>query len=301
MFKKVWRYLKSPYYALGDDLMRTHPEWMSDKYFIKVMWKQMAGYSLDLDNPSTYNEKLQWLKLYDRNPLYTQLVDKYRVKEWVKHKIGEEYVIPLIAVYDDVDEIDVESLPCQFVLKCNHDSGSVIVVRDKSNLDWKNVHSRLKRSLERNFYDCFREWAYKDVKPCVLAEQYMEDITNKNLMDCKFFCFDGVPKLLYVARDGAEIPTTDFFDMDFNHLPIRMKDPNAKERIEKPGTFDKMVELAKVLSDGIPHVRVDFYSIGDKIYFGEMTFYPSCGFTMVKPMEWNQKMGDWIKLPKKRC
>ena len=120
MFKKVCRYLKSPYYALGDDLMRTHPEWMSDKYFIKVMWKQMAGYSLDLDNPRTYNEKLQWLKLYDRNPLYTQLVDKYRVKEWVKHKIGEEYVIPLIAVYDDVDEIDVASLPYQFVLKCNH-------------------------------------------------------------------------------------------------------------------------------------------------------------------------------------
>ncbi|MCQ2304427.1 MAG: glycosyl transferase [Bacteroidales bacterium] len=301
MFKKVKRYLKNPYYALGDDMMRVCPKLMSDKYYIKVMWKQITGKEIDLDNPQTYNEKLQWLKLYDRNPLYTLLVDKFRVKEWVKSKIGEEYVIPLIASYESVDDIIIEELPQQFVLKCNHDSGSVIVVRNKSNFDFDEAKKKLKKALSKNFYNDFREWAYKNVKPCVIAEKYVEDVSNPTLLDCKFFCFDGEPRLLYIARDGADIPVTDFFDMDFNHLPIRMKDPNCGYEIEKPRTFNKMIELARVLADGFPHVRVDFYTFGDRIYFGEMTFYPSCGFTMVKPYEWNLKMGEWIKIPSKSC
>ena len=303
MFKKLRRYLRSPYYAFGDDIIKTHPEWMSDRYFIKVFWKRMMSYPLDLRNPVTFNEKLQWMKLYDRNPVYTELVDKLKVKKWVAERIGPESVIPSLAVYDSVEDIDLESLPDRFVLKCNHDSGGVIICTDKDSFDLSQAKVVLKQRLEHNFYCDYREWPYKDVERKVFAEAFIEDaFTQKSghsfpgLTDYKFFCFDGTPRIMYIANDRGESPTTDFFDMDYHPLPIQMKDPPSAVTPARPRNFERMKELAAGLSHGFRQVRVDFYDTGDHVYFGEMTFFHSAGFSEVHPYEWNVRMGNWIPL-----
>ncbi len=302
MFKKVRRYLKSPYYALGDDLIKTHPKWMSDKYFIKVFWKQIMSYPLDLRHPKTFNEKLQWIKLYDRNPLYTDLVDKLKVKQWVAGKIGSEHVIPTLAVYNNVDEIKLEDLPDQFVLKCNHDSGGVVICTDKTHFDFDTAKAKLKKNFDHDFYWDFREWVYKNVERKLFAEKFLENSVEgeskgfPGLRDYKFFCFDGIPKVMYISNDRAEHPTTDFFDMSFNNLPIYMKDPKSFSLPTKPALFEEMKEFAKELSKGLRQVRVDFYETKQGVFFGEMTFSHSAGFSEVHPYEWDVRMGDWISL-----
>lgn len=299
MFKKIRRYAKDPYYAFGYDLIKTHPMWMSDKFYVKVQWWMIMGYELDLHNPRTFNEKLQWLKLYDRNPLYTELVDKYRVKDWVAAKIGSEYVIPTLKMYKTPEEIDLNELPEQFVLKCNHDSGSVIICKNKALFDLTAAKQKLSKCINHNFYKDAREWAYKNVKPVLFAEKFMYEEGGENLMDYKFFCFNGMPRVMYMSRDHAEHCTTDFFDMEFNRLPIRMQAPNSDVPPQKPKQFEELKRLASILSEGIPQVRVDFYVVDGKIYFGEMTFYHCAGLAEVKPSEWNSKLGDMICLPQK--
>ena len=276
--------------------------WISDEIFIKLLYKGHMGKKLNLQNPQTYNEKLQWLKLYDRKDIYTQLVDKYRVREYVKAKIGEEYLIPLLGVWNDPNEIDIDTLPEQFVLKCNHDSGSVIVCRDKKDFDIKKAREHLSRCLSNGTYWYTREWPYKNIQPVVLAEKYMEDDTYHELRDYKFFCFDGVPKAMFIATErlNPDKPTAfDFFDMDFNHLPIKQGHPNADKIPDKPINFEKMKELSRILSNGFPHVRVDFYEINGKVYFGELTFYHFGGVEPFIPEEWDTKFGEWIKLPER--
>ncbi|MDY4223802.1 MAG: ATP-grasp fold amidoligase family protein [Candidatus Limivicinus sp.] len=273
--------------------------WMSDEAFLKRKFKLRMGYELDLDNPKTFNEKLQWLKLYDRNPLYTKLVDKYEVRKYIAEKIGEEYLIPLVGgPWNSPEEIDFDALPDQFVLKCTHDSGSVVICKDKSKLDIPAAKAKLSKHLKRNYYWTNREWPYKNVPPRIIAEKYMEDETGE-LRDFKFLCFNGMPRMMYISRDAAADTTTDFFDMDFNHLPIRMKDPNSAILPTKPECFEEMQRIASVLSEGIPHVRTDFYCANSKIYFGELTFFHNGGFTGINPAEWNYKVGSWIKLPRK--
>ena len=254
---------------------------------------------LNINHPKTYNEKIQWLKIYDRNPLYTLLVDKYLVKDWVAHTIGPEYVIPLIAKYDSPDDIDLQELPNQFVLKCNHDSGSVIICKDKSTFDLESAKRKLDRCLSTDTSGFFGEWAYRNVPRCIIAEPFLKDDGNDDLMDYKFFCFDGSPKIMYMSRDHAENVTTDFYDMAFTHLPIRMQAPPSLIPPSKPEQFEKMKELASLLSRGIPHVRVDFYVVKEHVYFGEMTFYHCGGMVTVQPREWNIRMGDMINLPPK--
>ena len=276
--------------------------WMSDRTFIRFLYKGYFGHYPDLDNPKTYNEKLQWLKLNDRNPLYTQLVDKYRVRDYIKNKIGGEYLIPLLGVWDTPDQIDFSQLPDQFVLKCNHDTGSVIVCRDKAQFDEKKARDKLQRCLANGTYWYTREWPYKNVQPCIIAEQYMEDNTFHELRDYKFFCFDGIPRAMYIAtgRLNPDTPTSfDFFDMDFNHLDIRQAHPNAVNTPEKPNNFEKMKELAGILSEGFSHVRVDFYEINNRVYFGEMTFYHMGGVYPFVPDSWDLEMGSWLHLPNK--
>lgn len=445
MFKKVKRYLADPYWALGCDLIKKHPNWMSDEFYIRTLWRMVMGYKLDLKNPKTFNEKLQWLKLYDHNPLYTTLVDKLRVKDWVAEKIGAQYVIPTLAVWEKAEDIDISNLPNQFVLKCNHDSGSVVICKDKNTFDLDTAKEKLGKALQHNFYWDAREWAYKNVKPCVFAEVYMEDnvfgelqdyeiftfsrepkiiqvdfdrfkVHKRNLYDIawnyieariqfpndpsktiekskalqelldlskkiskgiahvrtdfylinekiyfgemtfyhgaghekflpseleqyfsdfiqlddnqhfsdgviifadgfvlflhaefrnvfcglrdyKFFCFNGKPELMYIANDKSEYATTDFFDMDFNYLDIHMKDPHALVIPEKPRHFEEMKRIAAILSENIPAVRIDFYETSDCLYFGEYTFYHSAGYAKVHPKEWNNRLGDMIKLP----
>lgn len=300
MFKKVKRYLADPYWALGCDLIKKHPNWMSDEFYLRTFWRMVMGYKLDLKNPKTFNEKLQWLKLYDRNPLYTLLVDKYRVKDWVTETIGAEYVIPTLAVWENAEDIDISQLPDQFVLKCNHDSGSVIICKDKSTFDLQAAKQKLGKALKYNFYELAREWVYKNVQPVIFAETYMIDEKTNDLSDYKFFSFDGDVKALFIAteRGSQETETRfDFFDMDFNHFDVTNGHPNATNLPSKPSCFDEMVRLSKILSKGIPHVRCDFYEVNGKVYFGEMTFYHWGGTTHFKPFSFDEYLGSFIKLP----
>lgn len=269
-----------------------------DKTYIRLKWWTTMNYPLHLDSPKTFNEKLQWLKLHDHNPNYPRLVDKVEAKKIVGGIIGEDYIIPTIGIYESVEDINFESLPNQFVLKCTHDSNGVVICKDKSYFDVEKAKGKLKRGLEQSYYFLNREWPYKNVKPRIIAEQYMEDETGE-LRDYKFFCFNGEVKALFIASDRTKKEPTkfDFFDENFNHLPFTNGHPNAMKPIEKPIGFEHMKEIAARLSQGIPHVRVDLYDIKGKIYFGELTFYHWSGFTPFEPQEWDYNFGEFIKLP----
>lgn len=273
----------------------------SDEKFLKRLFKLRMGKELNLDNPQTFSEKLQWLKLNNRQPVMCDMVDKVEAKKYVANLIGEEYIIPTLGVYNSVDEIDFEALPNQFVLKCTHDSGGLVICKDKSKLDIAASKKKLAKSLKCNYYYQNREWPYKNLTPRIIAEQYMEDESGYELKDYKFFCFDGEVKALFIATDrGVENEETkfDFFDTDFNHLPFTNGHPNALRKINKPAGFEEMKQLASKLSTGHPHLRVDFYDINGKIYFGELTFYHWSGTMPFEPEEWDYTFGSWIKLPK---
>ena len=277
---------------------------MSDKRFLEIAYRVRMGKKLDLNNPKTFNEKLQWLKLYDRNPKYTDYVDKYRVRSFVAETIGEEYLIPLLGVWDHAYDIDFDSLPDQFVLKCNHDSGSIMICKDKEAFDRQKAVEWLEGRLSKTMFYLTREWPYKNVKPRVVAEAYMEDPATSELRDYKFFCFDGEVKALFIAEDRqvvGEDTKFDFFDADYNHLEFTNGHPNAKKLPEKPVNFELMKELASKLSAGIPHVRVDFYECNGKVFFGDMTFAHWSGMVPFEPEKWDRIFGAWIKLPEKKA
>lgn len=270
-----------------------------DKAFLKIRYKTLIGKKLDLNDPKTFNEKLQWLKLYDRNPEYVQMVDKYVGKKYVSDIIGEEYIIPTLEVWDNPEDINIDSLPSQFVLKCTHDSGSVIICRNKEEFDLDNAKKRLKKKLKQNMFWWGREWPYKNVTPRIIAEKYMEDKTAAELRDYKFMCFDGKVRCSFICSDRfseAGLHVT-FFDKDWMVMPFERHYPSHKTGFPKPHNYEKMIELAEKLSKGIPFVRVDFYEVEEKIYFGELTFYPGCGLEEFTPEEWDYKLGEWIKLP----
>lgn len=271
-----------------------------DKIYIQMYYFAHFKKKCNLKNPKSYNEKLNWLKLHDRNPLYIKIVDKYDVKEYVSTLIGDEYIIPTLGIWEHFDDIDFEVLPEQFVLKCTHDSEGLVIVKDKSKLDKKKAKQKIETSLKQNFYYIGREWPYKNVKPRIIAEEYMEDHTDSELRDYKFFCFNGEPKAMFIASDRASGQVKfDFFDLKFKNLDIKQKYEHADKPLRKPETFDKMIELSKVLSKGFPHVRVDFYEVDGKLYFGEITFYHFSGFMPFEPMEWDNKFGNWLKLNNK--
>ncbi len=280
----------SKYHLLG---------WMSDEKYLKKRWKLFCNSDLNLDNPKTYAEKLQWLKLYDRNPVYSTMVDKYEVRRWVSERIGEEYVIPVLGVWNQFDEIDFEKLPNQFVLKCTHDSGSYYICKDKSTFDLKKAKKKLSKALRLNYYNRSREFPYKNVKPRIIAEPYLEDENYGELRDYKFFTFGGEPKILYITQgDRTKGETTaDFFDMDFNHLDLKIDHEMGAIPPQKPVNFELMKELAQVLSQGTPQVRVDFYEVNGKVYFGELTFFHCAGYFEFTPEYWGEKWGDWVELP----
>jgi hypothetical protein len=275
---------------------------LPDEKYLKKKYKTIFHKKLDLNNPQSFNEKLQWLKLFDRKPLYTTLVDKYAVRKYIASKIGDEYLIPLVGgPWKNFDEINFDELPDQFVLKCTHDSGGVVVCKDKSKLDFEEIRSKVNKSLARNYYYYGREWPYKDVPRQIIAEAYITDGANESLTDYKFFCFDGTPKALFIATDRYnkdEEIKFDFYDMDFNHLPFTNGHPNANVSPRYPSSFKKMKELAAKLSEGIPQVRVDFYNVGGKVYFGELTFFHFSGMVPFKPEKWDKIFGEWINLPK---
>lgn len=281
-----------------------HRGWLSfmdDETFIKIAYRIKMGKKLNIANPTTYNEKLQWLKLHDRQPIYTMLVDKVKVKDYVSKLIGEQYIIPTLGVWDRAEDIDFNSLPNQFVLKVNHNSGGLVICTDKSKLNRENAQKQLNYALKHNYFCEQREWPYKNVKPLILAEKFMEDHETAELRDYKFFCFHGEPKIMFIASERQSKNTDtkfDFFDMDYNHLNIINGHPMADFPPEKPKNFELMVKLAKKLSQDIPHVRVDFYEVNEKVYFGELTFTHWSGMVPFEPEEWDYKLGSWIDLSK---
>jgi hypothetical protein len=272
---------------------------MPDSLYLKKQFKAVFGYSLDLKKPETFNEKLQWLKLYDRNPLYTRLADKYEARKFVAEKIGDEHLIPLLGVWDSVDEINFEKLPNEFVLKCTHDSGSIVICKDKNNFDAKQAKSKLKKELKENFYHASREWPYKNVRPRIIAEKFMVDESGTELKDYKIFCFNGEPKVIQVDFDRFKNHKRNLYDTEWNYIPVSVKFPTNPNRIiNKPSKLEEMLKQAKALSKNIPHVRVDFYSIYNKIYFGELTFTHGAGYEKFEPEKYNEIFGSWINLPK---
>ena len=272
-------------------------DWMPDWMYLKIQFRLALHRKLNLNNPKSYNEKIQWLKLHDRKPEYTMMVDKFAVRKYIAETIGDQYSIPLVGgPWHSFDEINFDKLPNQFVLKCNHDSGGLIICKDKSQLDKEAARKKINKSMKRNFYWANREWPYKDVKPCIIAEKYMVDDSGYELKDYKFFCFDGEPKAMFIATDRNVDTKFDFFDMDFNHLPFTNGHPCADKTPEKPKTFEEMKRLARILSKGIKQVRVDFYEINGQVYFGELTFSHWSGMVPFEPIEWDYKFGEWIRL-----
>lgn len=271
---------------------------LTDKQYVKLLFRSKVGYFPDFDKPQTYNEKLSWLKIYDHNPLYTTMVDKYEVKNYVANIIGDKYIIPTLGVWDSFDDIDFDALPQQFVLKCTHDSGGIIIVKDKGKFDIKKARKTINKLLKRNFFLLAREWPYKNVKRRIIAEKYIDGGPN-GLNDYKFFAFDGVVKALFVAtgRGGSEEVKFDFFDAHFNHYPFTQGHPNADVMPSKPAHFDDMKQLAAQLSKGFPQLRVDFYEVNGDVYFGEITVFHFGGNEPFVPREWDYKFGEWISLP----
>lgn len=270
--------------------------WMSDELYLRIAFYSAFGYRLDLNNPLTFNEKLQWLKLNDRKPEYTIMVDKKNVKEYVAAVIGEEYIIPTLGSWKYFEDIDFERLPNRFVLKCTHDSGGIYICRDKEKLDKNKAKEVLNKSLRTDYYYQGREWPYKDVEPLILAEKYLAD----NLQDYKFFCFNGEPRMILVCSERYSEGglREDFFDLNWIHLDVeRASHPNSDLQIPPPHHLEEMKVLASKLSSNTYFSRIDFYEIEERIYFGEITFFPSSGLVGFQPAEWDRKLGEWLQLP----
>ena len=269
----------------------------SDKLFLELAFPLRLGYKLDLSNPKSFNEKMQWLKLYDRDPEYTKMVDKYEVKKYIEETIGKEYVIPTLGVYDSVNDIDLDKLPEKFVLKVTHDSGGIVICEDKSKFDKEASLKKLRKCQKKSFFYLNREWPYKNVKPRIIAEKYMVDESGWQLKDYKVFCFNGEPKFVEIDYDRYVGHKLNVYDLDWNYIDFYMtshNDPNV--HIKKPEKLDLMLDLSRTLSKGIRFLRVDFYSIGDKLYFGELTFTPGSGFIDFHPKEYDWKLGKMLKL-----
>lgn len=300
---KLCRYVLNSNYRFAINGIRFgHYKSMGDKEYLTRVFHGVLGYKPDLDHPATFNEKLQWLKLHDRKNIYTTMVDKYETKFYVAKLIGEEYIIPTLGVWDGFDEIDFKCLPDQFVLKCTHDSGSVVIVPDKSIFDREKARKKLERGLHRDFYAAGREWPYKNVKPRIIAEAYMGDGGIADLRDFKLQCFDGCVDNILVCTDrfSSKGVRYFYFDRDWNFLPYTKEkyddiDLNVLNRF-KPQNLALMISLAEVLSAGFPELRVDFYEINGKVYFGELTFYSDGGFDNTITREADVAMGEKLKL-----
>lgn len=272
-----------------------------DSLYLRFLYKKNVGHWPNINNPRTFTEKLQWLKLNNRNPEYSIMVDKYLVKDYVAKIIGDEYIIPTLAVWTSVDEIDLKVLPKQFVLKWNHDSGSIIICKDKSTFDLEKAKRRLRGGQRKNGYWYGREWPYKNVTPVIIAEQYMQEqnSSHSDLSDYKFFCFNGEPVYCQVIRDRYTKETIDFYDMNWVHQDFVGLNPvarNGLNPVARPLHLEKMKEICRKLADKSPFTRVDMYVINNCEYFGEITLYPASGFGVFTPNEWDKKLGELLKL-----
>lgn len=273
-------------------------DWMSDRAYLKLMYFVIMGRRLNLKDPKTFNEKLQWLKLYNRKDIYTKMVDKYDVKKYVEDICGSEYVIKTFGVYENFDDINFDSLPNKFVIKCTHDSGGVCVCKNKQEFDILSARQKINRCLKNNFFYTGREWPYKNVKPRIIVEEYLENDKDEDLNDYKLMCFNGKVKCSFVCsdrytKDGLKVT---FFDTKWRKMTFARHYPTSNEKIPKPKNYGKMVELAEKLACDLPFVRIDFYEVKNKIYFGEITFYPGNGVEEFTPEKYDYILGSWINL-----
>lgn len=273
-------------------------KFIPDDIYLRLIYRIKMGNRLNLKYPKLYNEKLQWLKLNDHKDFYTTMVDKHEMKKFVSEKIGEGYVVPVLGIWESFEDIDFDLLPEKFVLKATNDQGSVLLCNNKSTFDFKNAKKILTNSMNTNFYYVGREWPYKNINPKIIAERMLDSSEGHvGLTDYKYFCFNGTPKLMYISNDLDADPRTDFFDMDFNRLDMRMRDKNSDSIPNKPKFFEEMRHISKILSKDIPQLRVDFYCTAEKVYVGELTFFHNGGFSKIYPEKWMHILGDWIELP----
>lgn len=275
---------------------------LSDKNYISILYKTVFKQKINLDNPKTFNEKLQWLKLNDRKDVYTMMVDKYKAKEYVSKIIGKEYIINTLGVYDSFDSIDFEKLPNQFVMKCTHDSGGLVIVKDKNKLNIKEARKKITKSLKNNYYLLGREWPYKNVEPKIIVEEYMEDYKYNELRDYKVYAFNGKCDYVMLCFDRFnDGPKFIYFDKDWN-MKKEFSNDGMKYgdviKIDKPKNLNKMFEFSKILSENIPFVRVDFYEVNGNLYFGELTFYPSSGLDNSRPKELQEYLDNKLVIDK---
>ncbi len=285
---------------LNKVLSLTHRLW-TDKAYIRFKFRLRTGYFPDLSNPKSFNEKLQWLKLNDRDVRYVNLVDKIEAKKIVSNIIGEEYIIPTLATYKTFEEIDFSSLPEKFVIKTNHDSGGVFICKNKNTLDLRKLENKIGKSLRHNYFYVGREWPYKMIKPRILVEELIENTDSQDLPDYKFMCFNGKVRCCFICLDrrSKEGLCVNFYDRDWKLMPFSRHYPIKNTPVEKPKSYEKMIELAEKLAQGFRFVRVDFYNINGKIYFGELTLYPGNGWEEFEPLDWDYKLGEWINLNQK--
>jgi hypothetical protein len=296
---------KDPFKILGK-ITYQHPIrlWLPDRLYLSIQYRANTGHKLNLDNPKRFNEKTQWLKLYDRKDWYWKISDKVEVRNYVKERIGEQYLIEMLAVYNSVDEIDWNTLPNQFVLKCTHDSGTTVVCTDKSKLNIEESKEYLRTRMGQNYYPLHREYCYKDVKPRIVCEKFMSEDGHSVPIDYKFFCFNGEPKLIQVDTerftDHGRLTLFSNFEMAPFHIDRKylLSDLSIKHTVEKPSNFDEMIQLCKTLSKDFKFIRVDLYSVNNKIYFGELTFYQGSGYDPIYPDQYDYWMGDLLDLNK---
>ncbi len=300
---KLSKFIDNPWIAYVFAAGYGLTNWVPDEPHLKAMFRGTVGEKLDLNNPKTFNEKLQWLKLHDKNPLYNTLVDKYRVKPWVADRIGEEHVTRTYAMWENVEDIDISRLPERFVLKTNHDCGGVAICRDRNTFDLDAAKRKLSKHLKTNYFWRTREWPYKDVRPCVFAEEYLDpDEGKSDLYDYKLFRFSNgrLVTLAMTDRFTDGVLSKTFFDEEWHALPISEGGHPMRTELGRPAAFEQMKAMADRLGEGFSFVRVDFYESAGNLYFGEMTFYPNSGFEHFEPSGWDRKFGDWIDLEKIR-
>lgn len=295
-----WRDIayKHPIWMMKYTLERAGIFKMDDESFLRFIYEYVFERPLDLDNPRSYNEKLQWLKLNDRQPIYNVMVDKYEAKKYISNIIGEEYIVPTLGVWDSFDDIPFGDLPRRFVLKCTHDSGGNVIVRDREKMDYRAIRKKIKRCLKQNYFYQGREWQYKDIKPRVIAEQYLEDTDGVSINDYKILCFEGEAKLVEVHRNRfTDHHTQDFYDPEWNKMEIQqLGESNSSKTEDKPERLCELLRLSEKIAEGFHHLRIDWYIVKGRVFFGEITLYDSSGLCRFTDYRWDELLGSWIKL-----
>ena len=299
---KIRTFIENPQYFITSPAAKGWLNWVPDSLYLKVLYRVIMGRKLNLKNPKEYNEKLQWLKLNDRKPEYSTMVDKYEVRGYIGDLLGDKYLIPCLGIYDSVDDIDIDALPDKFVLKCTHDSGSVEICKDKSSFDIEGARHRLSQAMKRNYYATYREWPYKSVKPRIIAEGYLEG-DGGDLKDYKVMCFNGEAKIIEVHENRfveGKVHTQTFYDREWNIVPLTQVETVTVDRPgERPRQLDEILRLSELIAKDMYHARIDWYIEGDKIYFGEITFFDGSGFESFSTPEMERMLGDMINLPEK--